>query len=51
MAGDDRIRPSPDDQKFCVSELLLVDYKLHLSPASQTKQVAWQSQVEIFHCK
>ena len=30
MAGDDRIRLSPDDRNRCVSELLLVDYKLHL---------------------
>ena len=32
MAGDDQIRLAPDDRNRCVSELLLVDHKLHLNP-------------------
>ena len=46
MAGDDRIRLSPDDRNRCVSELLLVDYKLHLSLASQTKHAPGTRQVQ-----
>ena len=45
MAGDDRIRLSPDDRNRCVSELLLVDYKLHLRLASQTKHATVTRQV------
>ena len=53
MAGDDRIRLSPDDRKCCVSELLLVDYKLHLSLASQTKHAPGtrQNHKQISTCK
>ena len=46
MAGDDRIRLSPDDRNRCVSELLLVDYKLHLRLASQTKHAPGTRQVQ-----
>ena len=46
MASDDRIRFSPDDRNSCVSELLLIDYKLHLSLASQTKHAPGTRQVQ-----
>ena len=43
LAGDDRIVLSPDDRNRCV---ILVDYKIHLSLASQTKHVPGTRQVQ-----